>query len=1170
MLTTSTILTKGFGSRAPGVAVMALLGAALLGCDAGSSVGSTPASEGIRLDQSAVRVDEGSSVRLRVLSDGTGTARELGAGLLVWTVRDPEIASVSDGLVMGLRPGATRVTVTFGGRQTASADVQVVAVPGEIEVLAGGDQVATVGTRLPEPIVVRVLSRNGSPMAGTRLAFQANGGGSISPAQLTTDAAGEATAMWTLGTGAGVQSVDVRMADHEIALVVTADARPDEVADVDVSPVDARTNPGGKVRFMAVARDRWGNAVTDARISWRVLNEAIASIDDEGVATVLAEGTTEVEAAAQGVSGTANGGSGGSGEVTGRGRIESMDARVPGQVDDLTVAGTTATTAALRFTEISDGTGHPARYEVRYDVAPLRDEFTSARHVAQGSCVTPIPGTAVGARRTCTVEGLESGVTYDFQIVAFRTVDGEVLYGTPSSVATGTTTAAAQPTTVMVVSGAAQTAPAGSLLAKPLVVRVLDAAGNPMRGVRVEWSPTTGSGSVSSGETETSSAGTAQVHWTLGPLAGTQTVRARVGALPPATFLATAQSGSIAAISISPSSVTLKTGQTVSLAARAEDGQGNPVDGLMYTWTSDAPATATVSSSGQVTGISAGETVVRVSAAGKQAIATVSVTAPAAKGGQPEPKAPEVVGTLEAVSAGTNSVELRFTQVDDGTGKPANYQIRYHPAPMSWNWGSATPVSQGSCAGKVTGTEIGAVRTCTVEGLDAARTYDFQLVAYRGTIGVDVVYAPELSNVVRATTLAPAVGSLSISPVGGPLTAINATLQLSATAKDASGSVVSSPGISWTSSNDAVATVDGNGKVTAKGAGTALITAIAACCGSDVVTITVAPVVASVSVSPATATLQVDGALDLDATPRDANGYPVGGQGVEWTVVDPTLATVSADGTVRGLRGGQTQVRAVANGITGTATISIEEPLTAPAPPPSSDYPNEPSGFAWLAEVDFSQPKAAPFGYKERNCCYRSVSDPSAPASPGAIGRAEFGAGYTAGGVEPFTIRSPQFTAAPRELYVAFWLRMSDNWVGHQSSVNKIFHVWTGRSNVVVISATGAGNEPLILQVRTQPSAQYARNLSPNRSAGIVNRGEWVLVEWVLKASSAPGRPDGESHVWLNGDKVSEFRDVILAAAAGDTMWEMLEWAPTWGGVGNKPVPATQFMDIDHIYISGR
>src|SRR5690606_10237003 len=146
---------------------------------------------------------------------------------------------------------------------------------------------------------------------------------------------------------------------------------------------------------------------------------------------------------------------------------------------------------------------------------------------------------------------------------------------------------------------------------------------------------------------------------------------------------------------------------------------------------------------------------------------------------------------LESVSATSNSVALRFTEVDDGTGNPANYQIRYHTAPMGWNWGVATPVSQGSCAGKVTGSQVGAVRTCTVDGLNAATTYDFQLVSYRGTIGVAGGYAPSLSSTARATTLASAAGSVSIAPDGGTLTAIAATLQLSATAKDAAGSVVS-------------------------------------------------------------------------------------------------------------------------------------------------------------------------------------------------------------------------------------------------------------------------------------------------------------------------------------------------------------------------------------------
>jgi len=110
---------------------------------------------------------------------------------------------------------------------------------------------------------------------------------------------------------------------------------------------------------------------------------------------------------------------------------------------------------------------------------------------------------------------------------------------------------------------------------------------------------------------------------------------------------------------------------------------------------------------------------------------------------------PGTVTDLSVVSTTNNSATIRFTEVDDGTGQPAKYNVRFAVAPISW--GSATDVSQGTCATPVAGSAIGAVRTCTVLGLAASTTYQFQLVAFRGTLNVDAVFGG-LSNVAQGTT----------------------------------------------------------------------------------------------------------------------------------------------------------------------------------------------------------------------------------------------------------------------------------------------------------------------------------------------------------------------------------------------------------------------------------
>src|SRR2546427_12580348 len=76
------------------------------------------------------------------------------------------------------------------------------------------------------------------------------------------------------------------------------------------------------------------------------------------------------------------------------------------------------TFGALSFTEVSDGAGQPASYDIRYAVGTM--EWGSAPAVTRGSCTTPVAGSAIGAKRTCTVLGLASSTAYQFQLVAFQ------------------------------------------------------------------------------------------------------------------------------------------------------------------------------------------------------------------------------------------------------------------------------------------------------------------------------------------------------------------------------------------------------------------------------------------------------------------------------------------------------------------------------------------------------------------------------------------------------------------------------------------------------------------------------------------------------------------------------------------------------------------------------
>ncbi len=96
--------------------------------------------------------------------------------------------------------------------------------------------------------------------------------------------------------------------------------------------------------------------------------------------------------------------------------------------------------------------------------------------------------------------------------------------------------------------GDAQTAPVTQPLPAPLTVRVTDAAGRPLAGVKVTWSTTGAAGSLAATSSVTDSAGRASTTWTLGRAAGSDTATAVVSGLPRVAFTATALAGSAASV----------------------------------------------------------------------------------------------------------------------------------------------------------------------------------------------------------------------------------------------------------------------------------------------------------------------------------------------------------------------------------------------------------------------------------------------------------------------------------------------------------------------------------------------------------------------------------------------------------------------------------------------
>ncbi|MBI4410395.1 MAG: glycoside hydrolase family 6 protein [Gemmatimonadetes bacterium] len=83
------------------------------------------------------------------------------------------------------------------------------------------------------------------------------------------------------------------------------------------------------------------------------------------------------------------------------------------------------------------------------------------------------------------------------------------------------------------------------------------------------------------------------------------------------------------------------------------------------------------------------------------------------------------------------------------------------------------------------------------------------------------------------------------------------------------------------------------------------------------------PAVASVTVSPASVSVEVGQTAQLTAAVRDASGNTLADRSVTWSSSDASLATVSATGVVTGVAAGAATVRATAEGQSGSASITV-------------------------------------------------------------------------------------------------------------------------------------------------------------------------------------------------------------------------------------------------------
>ena len=239
-------------------------------------------------------------------------------------------------------------------------------------------------------------------------------------------------------------------------------------------------------------------------------------------------------------------------------------------------------------------------------------------------------------------------------------------------------------------------------------------------------------------------------------------------------------------------------------------------------------------------------------------------------------------------------------------------------------------------------------RHCTIIRLSAVLAV---VALAKGCGDGDSPTAPPTPEPARPTTV-------TVSPATDELTALGATVQLTAEVRDQNARVMAGATVTWTSSANSVATVNASGLVTAAGNGTATITASAGeASGSAVVTVMQS--VASVVVSPSTAELTALGeTVQLTAEAFDENGHAVAGAEFLWESSDIAVATVNALGLVRGVAEGTATIRASAGSAQGTAEIIVgpnRDGAALIALYEATDGPNWVDAENWLTDAPLGE-----------------------------------------------------------------------------------------------------------------------------------------------------------------------------------------------------------------------
>ena len=751
-----------------------------------------------------------------------------------------------------------------------STRVYISPVPSQLQVVSGANQSAPIGTQLSQQLVARVIAADNLPVVGVPVTFAATGGGSVSPATVATDTSGLAKTWATLGNTTGSVSFTATVSGIPVA-TFSQTATAGAASKLAFTQQPTNTTAGAVISppLTVAAQDAGG-----------FLDQSFTGAITIAIANNAGGGTLGGTVTANAVSGVAT-----FGDLT----IDKSGTGYTLSASAATLTGATSsafniTAAAATTITVASGnnqSGAPNSALANPLVVTATDAFgngvpgvgvTFAVTAGGGSLGTPNATTAAnGQAQTSWTLGASGTQT--------ATATSGSLAGSPLTFSAavsnpGTTSISPKLDTLTAIGATRQ-----------FTAQALNQAGQPYTGSFTWTSRNTGIITVNANGLATAVAN-GSTYLVVQDSSGTRDSAAVV------------VQQRIATINVSPSAKSIYLTGVFAFSATAVDGLGTPLPSQpSFTWSTTAPAVATVDASGNVSGIGLGSAQIKATSGSVTGVAAVQIITPITR----------IAVVVDTVGASvTDTASLASLGITRRYRAIAHDTLDAVMSGLTFTWAS----SNGSVAVMNTTTGDTATVTSAANGVTEVRATAQGFTSAPGA----------------KLTVSQVLASIQLSPPASNPTAtvgIGGTVAPVARGLDANGRFIAGGAFTFGTSAAAIATVDATtGVVTGVANGQADITATSGQITSNPLTVTVGggSVPSIISFGRDTVSVGRGGTASIPILLSKPLGAPLT---INLSVAD-TFAFWSQSSVV--IPAGQTSINATLNGHNaGTTTVTAAD-----------------------------------------------------------------------------------------------------------------------------------------------------------------------------------------------------------------------------------------------------